>query len=89
MDPLHNCIHMACTEIRAENLSGECDWFKELANRQVEKFAKHGQACVKRRAVLSVKANPNCQDRAEEYVDAAFDRCFEDTFPFDRHPNLK
>jgi inner membrane protease ATP23 len=80
---------MACTEIRAENLSGECGWFKELTNRQVQQFAKHGQACVKRRAALSLKANPNCRDRAEEYIDAAFERCFEDTFPFDRHPNLR
>jgi inner membrane protease ATP23 len=31
MDPLNNCMHMACTEIRAENLSGECDWTRELA----------------------------------------------------------
>mmetsp|Transcript_20961 Transcript_20961/g.61013 ORF Transcript_20961/g.61013 Transcript_20961/m.61013 type:complete len:208 (-) Transcript_20961:738-1361(-) len=31
MDPLNNCMHMACTEIRAENLSGECAWTKELS----------------------------------------------------------
>lgn len=30
MDPITNCIHLACTEIRAENLSGECSWFNEL-----------------------------------------------------------
>jgi len=30
MDPINNCIHMACTEIRAENLSGECNWSREL-----------------------------------------------------------
>ena len=49
----------------------------------------HGAKCVKRRAQLSVKANPNCADKAEEYVDAAFERCYKDTFPFDRHPNLR
>ena len=27
--------------------------------------------------------------KAEDYVDAAFDRCFRDTYPFDRHPNLR
>lgn len=52
-------------------------------------FVGHGAKCVKRRAILSVKANPNCADKADEYVDAAFDRCFKDTFPFDRHPNLR
>ena len=89
MDPLNNCVHMACTEIRAENLSGECHWFREAVSGRIKNFSKHGQECVKRRAALSVKANPNCSDKADEYVDAAFERCFEDTFPFDRHPNLR
>ena len=52
-------------------------------------FSGHGAKCVKRRAELSVKANPNCADKAGEYVDAAFERCYKDTFPFDRHPNLR
>lgn len=30
MDPINNCIHLACTEIRAENLSGECHWLREV-----------------------------------------------------------
>jgi hypothetical protein len=30
MDPINNCIHLACTEIRAENLSGECHWLREF-----------------------------------------------------------
>jgi hypothetical protein len=85
MDPLHNCVHMACTEIRAENLSGECSFFKEFF--RMSSFAGHGQECVKRRAMLSVRANPNCAARAEDYVDAAMFRCFQDVYPFDRHPN--
>mmetsp|Transcript_20960 Transcript_20960/g.61012 ORF Transcript_20960/g.61012 Transcript_20960/m.61012 type:complete len:90 (-) Transcript_20960:413-682(-) len=89
MDPLNNCMHMACTEIRAENLSGECAWTKELSAGRMSQFTGHGAECVKRRAALSVQANPNCRDRAREYVDAAFDRCYKDTFPFDRHPNLR
>jgi len=89
MDPLNNCMHMACTEIRAENLSGECDWTREFAKGKISKFAGHGAECAKRRATLSVEANPKCRDKAREYVDAAFDRCYKDTFPFDRHPNLR
>lgn len=85
MDPLHNCVHLACTEIRAENLSGECSFFKEML--RMSSFQKHGQECVRRRALLSVKANPNCASRAEEYVDAALPRCFQDNYPYDRHPN--
>jgi mitochondrial inner membrane protease ATP23 len=87
MDPLHNCVHLACTEIRAENLSGECSFFKELP--RMSSFRKHGQECVRRRAILSVKANPNCTSRAAEYVDAALPRCFQDNFPYDRHPNQR
>mmetsp|Transcript_11391 Transcript_11391/g.18063 ORF Transcript_11391/g.18063 Transcript_11391/m.18063 type:complete len:255 (-) Transcript_11391:256-1020(-) len=90
MDPIKNCIHLACTEIRAENLSGECHWLREVqGGRMTTDFVGHGAKCVKRRAALSVKANPNCADKAEEYVDAAFERCYKDTFPFDRHPNLR
>lgn len=91
MDPINNCIHMACTEIRAENLSGECGAIRELVNQRTTmgKFRGHGAECVKRRAILSVKANPNCTEKAVDYVDAAFERCFRDTFPFDRHPNLR
>ena len=85
MDPLRNCIHMACTEVRAENLSGECSFFRELP--RMERFKGHGAECVKRRAILSVRANPNCTARADDYVNAAFDRCFADTYPYDRHPN--
>jgi len=90
MDPINNCIHMACTEIRAENLAGECHWLRELQRgRMGTNFVGHGAECVKRRAIRSVKANPNCAEKAADYVDAAFDRCFKDTFPFDRHPNLR
>jgi inner membrane protease ATP23 len=89
MDPINNCIHMACTEIRAENLSGECGAVREIINGRVTNFKGHGAECVKRRAILSVKANPNCSEKAHEYVNAAFERCFRDTFPFDRHPNLR
>lgn len=87
MDPVHNCLHLACTEVRAENLSGECSFFKEIP--RMKSFAGHGKECVQRRALLSVRANPNCKARAEEYVQAALPRCFRDVYPFDRHPNQK
>lgn len=87
MDPQNNCIHLACTEIRAENLSGECNFMNELFKIGPHGLQKHGQECVKRRALLSVSAHPRCRDRAEEYVDAAMGRCYKDVFPFERHPN--
>lgn len=87
MNPVTNCVQLACTEIRAENLSGECRFWRELP--MMKRFAGHGSACVERRAILSVRANPNCTDRAEEYVQAAMPRCSRDYYPYDRHPNEK
>jgi mitochondrial inner membrane protease ATP23 len=89
MDPFNNCIHLACTEIRAENLSGECNMMRELTQGRIKTFPGHGQECVKRRAGLSLQANPKCRENKEEYIDAAMERCFADTFPFDRHPNQR
>jgi inner membrane protease ATP23 len=102
LDPLHNCLHVACTEVRAENLSGECSFWTELP-RMIQgsgssdgttggrggKFAGHGRECVRRRAILSVRGNPHCSANADRYVDAVLERCFADVFPFDRHPNQR
>lgn len=87
LDPLHNCMQLACTEIRAENLSGECDMYWEFLRGKLDSWLGHGQQCVRRRAIDSVRANPNCTAKAETYVDAAMARCYADTFPFERHPN--
>lgn len=90
MDPLRNCMQLACTEIRAENLSGECNMSWEFLRGKLNTSSSilgHGKECTKRRAIDSVKANPNCTERAELYVDAAMERCYADTFPFERHPN--
>jgi len=90
IDPLRNCMQLACTEIRAENLSGECNMKWEFLRGKLTTSTAifgHGKNCVKRRAISSVKANPNCNSRAELYVDAAMERCYADTFPFERHPN--
>lgn len=40
---------------------------------------------MRRRAITSVAANPNCKDRetAERVVNEVFDSCFKDTRPFD------
>ena len=43
------------------------------------------QECVRRRAVLSVRANPACPDQAtaERAVNEVWESCFSDTRPFD------
>ena len=82
-----NCQHHACSEIRAASLSGDCNFKMELLRGHYS-IARQHQACVKRRALLSVKMNPYCQGRgvAEDAVERAFETCFRDTSPFDRRP---
>uniref|UniRef100_A0A7S1FQY9 Mitochondrial inner membrane protease ATP23 n=1 Tax=Corethron hystrix TaxID=216773 RepID=A0A7S1FQY9_9STRA len=89
MDPFNNCVQHACTEIRAENLSGECSATEEVKNLQLpsSQFAGHQQKCVKRRAALSLRTNPACKGKENEAIEKAFHACYADTYPFDRHPH--
>lgn len=52
-------------------------------------FSCHGvlKECVKRRAIKSVAVNPNCSEAAaKDAVEAVWDICYNDTYPFDRAP---
>lgn len=83
---LNNLKHHACTEIRASMLSGECRIFSEIKRTGLSNFDKKFQSCIKRRAILSVTANPNCKDKeeAERVVNSVWTSCFNDTRPFER-----
>lgn len=80
-----DCSHIACTEVRAASLSGDCDYITELRRRN---FAVKGQGarCVRRRAELSLASaqEGKCAPSAKEVVDAVFDKCYADTAPFAR-----
>jgi inner membrane protease ATP23 len=79
----------ACTEIRAANLSRECHFDREFfVRRETSQIRKQHQECVKRRAILSVKAaHPKItQDEAVAAVDNVWEHCFADTEPFERIP---
>ncbi|KAF9235377.1 peptidase M76 family-domain-containing protein [Melanogaster broomeanus] len=80
----YNLRHHACSEIRANSLSGDCRWLRELDRGHVS-ISKQHQACVRRRAILSVRANPKCPDEAaaERAVNEVWESCFNDTRPFD------
>jgi mitochondrial inner membrane protease ATP23 len=61
-----NCSHIACTEVRAANLSGDCDFGVELARLTPVRLAAQGlsghqQACVRRRAELSLSMHEQCR----------------------------
>ncbi|KZT58320.1 hypothetical protein CALCODRAFT_495047 [Calocera cornea HHB12733] len=79
-----NCRHHACTEIRANNLSGDCKWNREVM-RGFFGFTKQHQACVRRRALMSLAQNPHCSAPgvAEQAVDEVWESCIKDTRPFD------
>ena len=80
----NDCHQLACTEIRAALLSGDCDMFNEWRRRNFG-FKGQGAACVKRRAELSVIANPNCAgEKGKAAVEAVFDTCYADTAPFEQ-----
>lgn len=83
-----NLKHHACSEIRASSLSGECRFWEEFKRRGFRTgfhVARGHQDCVRRRAIISVSGNPNCQSKehAAKIVDEVWDSCFADTRPFD------
>ncbi|ONK77665.1 uncharacterized protein A4U43_C02F9180 [Asparagus officinalis] len=81
-----NCAHHACSEIRANHLSGDCHYKRELL-RGFMKIRGHEQECVKRRALKSVKNNPHCSEAAaKDAIESVWDICYNDTRPFDRAP---
>ena len=80
--------HHACSEIRAASLSGDCDFRREWDRHGgLKNIRAQHQACVKRRAILSVSANPNCtEEEAKEAVEKVFNDCYKDPDPFDKNP---
>eukprot|EP00003_Mantamonas_plastica_P018241 TRINITY_DN298_c0_g4_i2.p1 TRINITY_DN298_c0_g4~~TRINITY_DN298_c0_g4_i2.p1 ORF type:complete len:113 (+),score=0.07 TRINITY_DN298_c0_g4_i2:162-500(+) len=83
-----NLEHHACSEVRAANLSGDCYMTRELMRGNLGNFMGQQRECVKRRAILSVKLNKKCngEQEAKEAVEKVFERCYQDTDPFDRAP---
>eukprot|EP00455_Lapot_gusevi_P057725 TRINITY_DN9910_c0_g1_i1.p1 TRINITY_DN9910_c0_g1~~TRINITY_DN9910_c0_g1_i1.p1 ORF type:complete len:211 (-),score=26.29 TRINITY_DN9910_c0_g1_i1:67-639(-) len=87
---LTNCVHHACTEIRAANLSGDCRFSREFYNFMYQQkynfpIYKQQQSCVKRRAILSLQ-NDYCRAVAEDSVEKAFPSCYYDHAPFSKPP---
>eukprot|EP01120_Amphizonella_sp_Union-15-10_P003681 TRINITY_DN1409_c0_g1_i4.p1 TRINITY_DN1409_c0_g1~~TRINITY_DN1409_c0_g1_i4.p1 ORF type:complete len:209 (+),score=34.73 TRINITY_DN1409_c0_g1_i4:130-756(+) len=80
-----DCVHLACSEIRAANLSGECYFGREVLRGNVD-FRRHHPACVKRRALLSLSSWPHCSKESRKFLKQAWSRCYRDTAPFDFVP---
>eukprot|EP00049_Salpingoeca_infusionum_P022654 m.8036 g.8036 ORF g.8036 m.8036 type:complete len:239 (+) comp5312_c0_seq2:275-991(+) len=85
VEPL-NMKHLACTEIRAANLSGDCRFWNEFDRGNIGLAEQH-QRCVRRRAAKSIMAVLRVtREEAHEAVDSVYDTCFNDFDPFDRIP---
>jgi inner membrane protease ATP23 len=85
MNP-QSCLHMACTEIRAANLSGDCNLSLEVIRGHGLSFTGHKQTCVKRIATTSLMMNPGCREHAERSVELAWANCWPDLQPYDHIP---
>jgi mitochondrial inner membrane protease ATP23 len=79
-----DCQHLACTEVRAALLSGDCDMTNEWKRRNF-RIKGQGAECAKRRAELSVAQHECCKGEgaAKAAVERVFDRCYADTAPFE------
>lgn len=86
-DFLSNVRHLACTEIRAASLSGDCSLTNEMLRFKFG-IKQHHQTCVRDRAVGSIMAARKVsQETAEKAVNEVFDSCFNDREPFGRVPH--
>ncbi|XP_078272748.1 mitochondrial inner membrane protease ATP23 homolog isoform X4 [Rhinoraja longicauda] len=89
VDWFRNINHLACSEIRAANLSGECTFANELTRLNFG-LKQHHQKCVRERACRSILAvRKVSRETAMKAVDDVFDSCFNDHEPFGRVPHNK
>lgn len=84
----NSCEQLACAEIRASALSGECGFNVERRRTTVDvKIVGGFQKCVQRRAALSIRAARACQGKNHaQIVEQMFGVCYNDIEPFARRP---
>ena len=81
--------HLACSEVRAANLSGDCSLLNEIFRLHFG-LKQHHQTCVWDRAIRSILAVRNIsKEVAQKAVDEVFEPCFNDHEPFGRIPHNK
>ncbi|XP_068611441.1 mitochondrial inner membrane protease ATP23 homolog [Brachionichthys hirsutus] len=89
VDWFNSFRHLACSEIRAANLSGECSFQNEMGRLNFGVKAHH-QECVRGCALRSILAVRNIsREEATKILDEVFDTCFNDHAPFGRIPHSK
>ncbi|GAB5365612.1 hypothetical protein AAMO2058_001072900 [Amorphochlora amoebiformis] len=79
-----NMKHVACTEVRAASLSGECDASIEfLRSYSTMSFNNHHKRCVRRRSAKSLQYSFDASEKQiKDTLDSVFNDCYADTSPF-------
>ncbi|CBH15660.1 Peptidase M76 family, putative [Trypanosoma equiperdum] len=76
-----DCMHQACSEVRAARLSGDCFVGEEMRRGRFD-LLSGGIQCVRRRAITAVEKNPLCRGFSERAVERIFKQCYSDYEPF-------
>ena len=80
IDP-NNCLHQACSEIRAARLSGDCFARIDSSTMYFDNFFL-GAKCVENRAIRSVESNPSCINEGLKAVNKVWKTCYYDYEPY-------
>ncbi|KAF4701858.1 hypothetical protein FOZ63_027492 [Perkinsus olseni] len=88
-----NVDHVACTEVRAANLSGECElWTKWTDYIGDDPLGNHmwsrKQRCVKDAALRSLTAHGGNEKEAKDSIERVWSRCSKDHWPFTTDPQF-
>lgn len=89
-----NCLHLACSEVRAANLSGYCEndysYFYAVVNQSWNK--KYNIDCVKSKANEHLSNYyQHCEKDSRNYINKVWAKCYQDHSPikdFSREKNF-
>jgi hypothetical protein len=79
-----NCLHLACSEIRAANLAGYCDKEFSYVNSMVNSSwnKKRNHDCVKAKSNEHLMLYyQHCQKDSIKYINEAWGKCYADKSP--------
>ncbi len=85
----NNLSHVACTEIRAANLSGDCTFMREWRRGKGNvAISNHHNKCVKRRTFMSISGHSEVKSReqAHKIIEDLWEKCSKDYEPFGSIP---
>ena len=91
---LQNVDHVACTSVRAFNISGECDlWTKWLDYIGEDPLGKDmysmKQRCIRKKVEEQmILKSSHSSEEIRAGIDRVWDRCFRDHWPFTAEPHM-